>query len=137
MTLITTLPIGTVADRTGRKLTFIFGMIIAAVSSFSIIFSSGFLPLLFVMMLRGVGRAASNPSVTAMFSSLIPASRRGKGMGIFNGFRNVGLVVGSTIGGFLYEAASSELPFIACAVVSLVGAVIASLTVSEPKKGLE
>jgi len=72
-----------------------------------------------------------------MFSGLVLASRRGKGMGIFNGFRNVGLVLASTIGGFTYEAASSQLPFIACAFVSLVGVVIALLTVSEPKKELQ
>lgn len=137
ITLITALPIGTVADRTGRKLTFIFGMIVAAISAFLIILSGSFWPLLLVMMLRGFGRAASNPSITAMFSGLVPASRRGKGMGIFNGFRNVGLVLGSTIGGFMYEVASSELPFIACAFVSLVGVIIALLTVSEPKKELQ
>lgn len=137
MTLVTTLPIGTVADRIGRKLTFVFGMIVAGVSALLIMLSGGFWPLLFVMMLRGVGRAASNPSITAMFSSLVPASRRGKGMGTFNGFRNVGLVLGSTTGGFLYETAFSRLPFLACAAVSLVGVIIALLTVSEPKKGLE
>jgi len=91
MTLITALPIGTVADRTGRKLMFIFGMIVAAISAFLIILSGSFWPLLLVMMLRGVGRSASNPSIIAMFSGLVPISRRGKGMGIFNGFRNVGL----------------------------------------------
>lgn len=137
ITLITALPIGTVADRTGRKLMSILGMIVAAISAFLIILSGSFWPLLFVMMLRGFGRAASNPSITAMFSGLVPASRRGKSMGIFNGFRNVGLVLGSTIGGFIYEATSSELPFIACAFVSLVGAVTALLTVSEPKKELQ
>ncbi len=137
MTLLTTLPIGTVADRVGRKLTFVFGMIVAGASALLIMLSGGFWPLLFVMMLRGVGRAASNPSITAMFSSLVPASRRGKGMGIFNGSRNVGLVLGSTTGGFLYETAFSKLPFLACAAVSLVGVIIALLTVSEPKKGLE
>ena len=137
ITLITALPIGTVADRTGRKLTFIFGMIVAAISAVLITFSGSFWPLLLVMMLRGVGRSASNPSITAMFSGLVPISRRGKSMGIFNGFRNVGLVLGSTIGGFIYEVASSELPFIACAFVSLVGVIIALLTVSEPKKELQ
>jgi len=135
--LITALPTGTLADRTGRKPMFILGKVVDAISAILIIFSGGFWPLLSVMMLRGFGRAASNPSITAMFSGLVPASRRGKGMGIFNGFRNVGLILGSTIGGFLYELASSELPFLACAVVSLVGVVIAFLTVSEPKKGFK
>ncbi len=137
MTLIANLPVGSVADRMGRKLTFIFGMIVTAVSAILITVSGSFWPLLLVMMLRGVGRGASNPQITAMFSSLAPASRRGKSMGIFNSFRNVGLVLGSTVGGFLYEAAFSELPFISCAAVSLIGVLIALLTVSEPKKGLQ
>ena len=135
--LVTALPIGSVADRTGRKPVFILGKIVDAVSTVLIILSGGFWPLLFVMMLRGFGRAASNPSITAMFSSLVPASRRGKSMGVFNVFRNIGLVVGSTIGGFLWDVSSTESPFIACAIVTLVGVIIALLTVSEPKKGLK
>ena len=135
--LVTALPIGTIADRKGRKPVFILGKIVDAVSVILIILSGGYWALLFVMMLRGFGRAASNPSITAMFSSLVPASRRGKGMGVFNVFRNIGLVVGSTIGGFLWDVSSTESPFIACAIVTLVGVIIALLTVSEPKKGLK
>jgi DHA1 family multidrug resistance protein-like MFS transporter len=135
--LITTLPIGTIADRRGRKPVFIFGKIVDAISTVLIILSGGFWPLLLVMMLRGFGRAASNPSITAMFSNIVPASRRGKGMGIFNVFRNIGLVIGSTIGGFLWDVSSTESPFIACSIVTLVGVIIALLTVSEPKKGLK
>jgi len=88
-------------------------------------------------MVRGVGRAAANPSLVAMFSNVALASGRGKSMGIFNGFRNVGLVVGSTLGGFLYDAASSQSPFITCAIASLAGVSIVLLTVSEPRVGVE
>lgn len=137
MMLITTLPIGIIADRRGRKPVFILGKIVDAISTVLIILSGGFWPLLLVMMLRGFGRAASNPSITAMFSSIVPASHRGKGMGIFNVFRNIGLVIGSTIGGFLWDVSSTESPFIACSIVTLVGVIIALLTVSEPKKGLK
>jgi len=79
----------------------------------------------------------SNPSITAMFSGLVPISKRGRGIGIFNLFRNVGLVVGSTVGGFLYEFSSSEAPFIACASVGLIGVLVVLLMVSEPKQGLQ
>lgn len=137
VTFISSLPVGSAADRTGRKLTFISGMTVTAVSALLITISGSFWTLLLVMMLRGVGRGASNPQITAMFSSLSPASRRGKSMGIFNGFRNVGLVLGSMVGGFLYQVAFSELPFISCAAVSLIGVFIALLTVSEPETGLK
>ncbi len=137
VTLVTALPIGTIADRTGRKSIFILGKIVDAASAILIVFSGSFWPLLLVMMLRGLGRAASNPSINAMFASLVPTSRRGRGMGIFNGFRNFGLVLGSTIGGFLWDIASPEFPFFACAGVSLVGVGIALVTVSEPQGGLQ
>jgi len=83
--------------------------------------------------LRGFGRAAINPSLTAIFSNVASVSKRGRAMGIFNAFQNVGLVVGSSIGGFLYEMSSSETPFIACFIVALVGVIIVLFTVSEPK----
>ena len=58
-------------------------------------------------------------------------------MGVFNTFRNVGLVAGATVGGFLYEFSSSEAPFMACAGVGLIGALVVLLMVSEPKQSLQ
>lgn len=136
VTLFTTLPMGSAADRIGRKPMLILGKIFDAASSLLIIFSGSFWPLLFVMMIRGFGRATSNPSITAMFSNVVSASKRGRAMGIFNSFQNVGLVVGATVGGFLFEFSSSETPFIACATVGLIGVIIVLLTVSEPKQDL-
>jgi predicted MFS family arabinose efflux permease len=71
-----------------------------------------------------------------MFANLVPLANRGKSMGVFNGVRNIGLVVGATLGGLLYEVASSQTPFLTCALVSLMGALVVLLTVSEPREGL-
>jgi MFS family permease len=136
ITLLTTLPLGTTADRTGRKSILSVGIVLSAISAVSIPVSGSFWPLLLIMMLRGLGRAAANPSLTAMFANLVPLANRGKSMGVFNGVRNIGLVVGSTLGGFLYEVASSQTPFLICALVSLMGALVVLLTVSEPREGL-
>jgi multidrug resistance protein len=136
VTLFATIPMGTVADRVGRKPMIVLGKIVHASAAILVIFSGSLLPLLLVMTMRGFGRAASNPSITAMFSGLVPVSKRGRGMGIFNIFQNVGLVVGATAGGFLYEFSSSEAPFIACACVGLIGVLVVLLMVSEPKQGL-
>ena len=136
VTLFATIPMGTVADRVGRKPMIILGKIIHASAAILVIFSGSLWPLLLVMTMRGFGRAVSNPSITAMFSGLVPVSKRGRGMGIFNIFQNVGLVVGATVGGFLYEFSSFESPFIACAGVGLIGVLVVSLMVSEPKQGL-
>jgi len=137
VTLLATVPMGIVADEVGRKPIIVLGKIIHAVAALLVILSGSFWPLLFVMTMRGFGRSMSNPSITAMFSGLVPISKRGRGIGIFNLFRNVGLVVGSTVGGFLYEFSSSEAPFIACAGVGLIGVLVVLLMVSEPKQGLQ
>jgi len=134
VTLFTTLPLGTAADSIGRKPILILGKVFDAASALLMIFSGSFWPLFFVMMIRGLGRGATNPTVTAMFSSVVPASMRGRGMGIFNSFQNVGLVVGSSIGGFLFEFYSPETPFVACGTISLIGAALVLLMVSEPKQ---
>ena len=136
VTLLATIPMGITADEVGRKHMIVLGKIIHASAALLIILSGSFWPLLFVMTMRGFGRSMSNPSITAMFSGLMPVSKRGRGMGIFNMFRNVGLVLGSTVGGFLYEFSSSEAPFIACAGVGLIGVLVVLLMVSEPKQGL-
>ncbi|MCW3981192.1 MAG: MFS transporter [Candidatus Bathyarchaeota archaeon] len=137
VTLVTTLPLGTAADRTGRKITLVTGILFTAFSAVLITVSGSFWPLLLVMMMRGVGRAATNPSLTVMFTNLLPITRRGRGMGIYNGFRNVGLVVGSSVGGFLYDTMSSQTPFIICAIAGLVAVAVIIFLITEPERGLE
>lgn len=135
--LFTTLPMGAFADRIGRKPMIVFGKIFQATSAILVIFSGSFWPLLLIMMLRGFGRGVSNPSIVAIFSGLVPASKRGRAMGIFSIFQNIGLVIGSTVGGFLYEFHSSEIPFVACATIGFIGVFVVLLTVSEPKQDLK
>jgi DHA1 family multidrug resistance protein-like MFS transporter len=136
VTLLATIPMGIFADQVGRKPMIVLGKIIHASAALLVILSGSFWPLLFVMTMRGFGRSVSNPSITALFSGLVPGSKRGRAMGIFNIFRNVGLVLGSAVGGFLYEFSFSEAPFIACAGVGLVGVLVVLLLVSEPKQSL-
>jgi len=133
--LFATLPMGTVADSIGRKIMLILGKVLNATATLLIIFFGSFWPLLFLMMLRGLGRATINPSLTAMFSNVASVSKRGRAMGIFNAFQNIGLVVGSSLGGFLYEMSSSETSFIACFIVALIGVIVVLFMVSEPKEG--
>jgi len=137
VTLLATIPMGIVADEVGRKPMIVVGKLIHASAALLVIVSGSFWPLLVVMTLRGFGRSISNPSITAMFSGLVPVSKRGRGMGVFNMFRNVGLVAGATVGGLLYEFSSSEAPFMACAGVGLIGAFVVLLMVSEPKQSLQ
>ena len=134
VTLLTTFPLGSVADHTGRKPVLVLGKVFDGVSALLVILSGSFWPLLFVMMLRGLGRGATNPSITAMFSRVVPASKRGRGMGIFNSFQNIGLVVGSSMGGFLFEFYARETPFITCGALSLIGAALVFLMVPEPRQ---
>jgi len=134
--LFTTLPMGAFADRIGRKPMIVFGKIFQATSAILVIFSGSFWPLLLIMMLRGFGRGVSNPSIVAIFSGLVPGSKRGRAMGIFSIFQNIGLVIGSTLGGFFYDFYSSEIPFVACATIGFIGVFVVLLTVSEPKQDL-
>ena len=137
VTLFATIPMGIVADEVGRKPMIVLGKLIHASAAVLVVLSGSFWPLLVVMTMRGFGRSMSNPSITAMFSGLVPVSKRGRGMGIFNIFRNVGLVVGSAAGGFLYEFSSSEAPFLACAGVGLIGVLVVLVLVSEPRQSLQ
>lgn len=137
VTMLVTLPLGTFADEAGRKPVIVLGMIVHTLAAILIVFSGGFWFLLLVMMMRGFGRAASNPSITAILSGLVPISKRGKGMGIFSIFQNVGLVLGATVGGFLYEFSSLESPFITCAGLGFIGVLVVLLTINESKHGLQ
>ena len=81
--------------------------------------------LIAVRLIQGFGWACYFPASTTLMSELIPASRRGEGIGYVSMVRNIGVAIGSVAGLFLVERGHFDLAFAAAALVTFGAWIIA------------
>ena len=114
------IPMGAVSDRVGRKLPLVSGMI--ALAAATVVFAAAdSLPLLFVArMVQGAADGVTWVVGFALVADLYGAAERGRVMGYVMSGTSFGLVVGPSIGGWLYEVGGIAVPFAFVAVVALV-----------------
>jgi MFS family permease len=128
---------GNALETKGRGFVYIIGLIIFVIS----VGSFGFLAsitLLFVMrVVQGVGWGFSTTASGTIATDLIPASRRGEGMGYYGLSGNVALALGLSLGLILAGKLSFDWFFLICAGMGL-AATLLSLKISfkkaEPKQ---
>jgi multidrug resistance protein len=129
--LIVSIPMGAVSDRVGRRGPLIGGML--ALSGATAIFGiARSLPMLFLARLVQGGADAITWVVGfALVADLYEPDERGRVMGLVMSGTSFGVMIGPSIGGWLYELGGVELPFMAVAAAALALA-IAFLFVRPP-----
>ncbi len=130
---ITLVPLGRLADLHGRRLFFLAGSLIFALSSFLCIWSQTESLFITLRVVQGVGGAMIFSTGTAMLISAYPADRRGRILGINIAAVYVGLTIGPFIGGLLTEHLGWKTLFIFNAVLGLAAAGLASRIPRESK----
>jgi len=119
VTLLTvSMPMGAISDRIGRKMPMIVGLIALALAS--ALFAVGDrLPLLFAARLvQGAADAVTWVVGFALVADLYGPEERGRVTGIVMSGTTFAVMIGPTIGGFLYEAGGTRLPFLSVAVLA-------------------
>nr|WP_279588876.1 MFS transporter [Paenibacillus castaneae] len=99
--LIFVLPTNRIFDRVAPSITMALGIGLMGVSQLLISQSSTTLTLYIVLGLYGVGFAFLFPSINTMLIKAAPAELRGKAYGYFYAFFSLGVVVGSSLLGWL------------------------------------
>lgn len=130
--LVASIPMGALSDRIGRKGPLVGGMLLLAAGSALFAWSDS-LPWLFAARLvQGTGDAITWVVGFALIADLYGPDERGAAMGIVMGSTSVALMVGPTLGGWLYEMGGVRLPFLFVAGAALAGA--AGLAWFEPPR---
>ena len=124
-------PLGRLADIYGRKIFFLSGSLIFALSSLLCIWSWSENVFIAMRVVQGIGGAMIFSTGTAMLISAYPAGERGKMLGINIAAVYVGLTVGPFIGGLLTQHLGWKMIFIFNAAL---GATAAGLTAWIPKE---
>jgi MFS family permease len=123
---------GSVLDRIGRKSPIVLGNVWAAVFTFPMAVIRTPLHMMGVLATRSVGWAFSDPATQTLLSDIVDENKRGKIFGLFTTVSGVAMVLGPSVGGFLYELYSGEFSFIVCGVLSLAASAILFVMITEP-----
>jgi EmrB/QacA subfamily drug resistance transporter len=124
----------TLADRLGRRRTYVLGMVVFAVASIGCAASPGIEVLTASRALQGVGAAVVNVASLAVVSAAFTRpSDRARAIGTWTGVASVGLALGPTIGGVLTDEVGWRSIFIINPFVAAVAVVITLGFVSESR----
>jgi EmrB/QacA subfamily drug resistance transporter len=117
---------GRLGDIFGRRLTFLIGVVVFALSSATAGLAPDMTALVASRVLQGVGAALMMPATLSIVTDAFPAHERGKAMGTWAGVSALALAVGPVLGGFLTEHVSWRAIFYLNIPVAI-GAVAAAL----------
>lgn len=111
VSVLASIPVGSLADKVGKEKILITGFIIYAVVyyGFGITTSTGTVISLFA--LYGLYSAATDGIQKAFISDMIDNNKKGTGMGVYNALLGITLLPASLIAGSLYDKVNSSVPF--------------------------
>jgi len=120
---------GRLGDIFGRRLMFLAGVIIFAVTSATAGIAQDPAMLIGSRAIQGIGAALMMPATLSIITHTFPAAERGRAIGIWAGVSALALSIGPVIGGFLTEYVTwraiflINLPVAAAAVIATIFAV--------------
>ena len=120
--LLTSVPMGALSDRTGRKLPLVGGLLLLALSTVLFAFAPSLSWLFTARLLQGAADAVTWVVGFAVIADLYTAEERGRVMGLVMSGTTFGFMVGPALGGWLYESGGPRVPYLAVAGLSVVAA---------------
>jgi EmrB/QacA subfamily drug resistance transporter len=117
---------GRLGDIFGRRLMFLVGVVIFALSSATAGFAPDQTSLVVSRVVQGIGAALMMPGTLSIITDAFPPEERGKAMGTWAGVSALALAVGPVLGGFLTEHVSWRAIFYVNIPVAI-GAIFATL----------
>ncbi|MEZ3159454.1 MFS transporter [Microbacterium sp. BWT-B31] len=95
---------GGLADRFGRRLSFLLGMVVMLIGSVLAATSESADMLIGSRVIMGLGAAFIMPSTLALIREIFPESERAKALGIWVGMSSLGIPLGPILGGLLLQS---------------------------------
>lgn len=120
-----------ILDHLGKKKGLIFSIIIFTVTSFLYIWIDNYVPLILLRLFHGLSFGLLSTATGAIAADVIPAARRGEGLGYFAMAMNLAVVAGPFIGLSLLQFVSFQTLFIVLSIL-MVGGVVCSIIVHVP-----
>lgn len=91
----------TLGERWGRRRIYEWGILIFTLGSVVCAMSNQMNGLIVGRVIEGVGASVMTPMSMAILTNALPASQRGRALGIWSGIGGLALIVGPSLGGFI------------------------------------
>ena len=132
VTLLTvSLPMGAVSDRIGRRTPMVGGLAALAASTLLFAYATSLPTLFAARLVQGAADAITWVVGFALIADRYGVDERGRVTGIVMSGTSVAVMIGPSIGGWLYELGGIRLPFLLITLLAIVGA-IAFLAIDLP-----
>jgi MFS family permease len=99
---------GMLADKFGRKLMVMFGLVVSATTSLLLVVVEDFTVFSITALFVGLFGSIGGPANGAMVADLVPEEQRAQGFGIFRVVHNLAVTIGPAIGGVVAGIAIAE-----------------------------
>ncbi|MBV6621643.1 MAG: MFS transporter [Rivularia sp. (in: Bacteria)] len=113
--------LGQLADKKGRKIVLIIGILSAAIAPIGYNFTQSVPLLIAIRAFHGISIAAFSTAFLALVADIAPVENRGELIGYMSLVNPVGLAIGPALGGYLMETAGYTPLFIFSTTVACVG----------------
>ena len=134
VSVLLSVPVGSLADKIGKEKILLFGYIIYAVVYFGFGMTGNISVIVALFALYGVYSAATDGIQKAFISDMIDKNKQGTAMGIYNGLLGITLLPASIIAGVLYDKINSSIPFYFGAGTAIMSAILLVVFISIPEK---
>lgn len=124
VSVLLSIPIGSLSDRVGKEKILIIGYIIYALVYFGFGASNHVMVIAALFALYGVYSAATDGIQKAFVSDIVDENKKGTGLGLYNALLGITLLPASLIAGILYDKVNSHVPFYFGTVTALISAVL-------------
>ncbi|WP_051712083.1 MFS transporter [Spirillospora albida] len=132
---VTLIPAGKIADRFGRKRTFLAGVIGFAVASVLIGASGSLGMVIFWRVVQGFAGALLQPASLALLRNTFPPERLNAAIGIWGSTVGISIAGGPIVAGLLVENVSWESVFFLNAPLGLIALAVGSWVIRESRDG--
>lgn len=125
--------LGRLADRYGRKLLLLIGVIVAAIAPFGYLIFTSIPLLMLVRVFHGVSIAAFGTGYSALVADLAPLKQRGEIISYMSLTAPIGLAFGPALGGYLEQTSGSyAMIFLLAAELAFIGVLGAIQIINPP-----
>ncbi|MGD9823186.1 MFS transporter [Desulfobacter sp.] len=131
------LPLGRLADITGRKKIFVSGVALFALATILLPFSPSIGIFIAIRFLQGIGVSCTVSTSVAILSSVVPKEKRGKAMGIIVACVYLGLSAGPTLAGLMIAWLGWQWIFFAAVPLALAALILTLTQLKGEWKGAE
>jgi PPP family 3-phenylpropionic acid transporter len=124
VSMVLFIPLGRLADRKNKKALIIMGMLLSALNLAGLAFAKEYWMLIGLQVIGNLGFAVFTPAAVALLSNNVPGYWQGTAMGVYGAAEDVGIIIGSGVGGFVWTAGGPAALYLMGCTLSIAGAFI-------------